>query len=156
MFDNEHSTSSFYGRRPTTTENQLSPVVSPQHQCWQPGQRLPIATSPPRLMSQPPQYSYSAEGHHTRNLRMVESMVQSLQGTINTGFANVKGRLDRIEDRVAKIEESNELLQTSHSESPLPPPAATTEKGRKRRSPPELQVALCRLFMHYVILLLLL
>ena len=118
----------------------LKAVVSPQHHCWRPGQRLPIATSPPRLMSQGPQYSYSAEGHHSRNLRIVESMVQSLQGTVNTGFANIKGRHDRNEDRVAKIEELNEQLQNPQSENPLPPNATSIERGRKRRSPPELQV----------------
>ena len=128
VFD-EGSTSHFYGRRPAqpNIEDQISPEVSPQHDGWLPGQRLPIDPSPPppRVMPQV-HSSHSAEGHHNRSLRMVESMVQSLQGTINTGFANMKGRLDKLEDRISSIEDKS----ASQSEDPLPPSTSCHERSK--------------------------
>ena len=70
-------------------------------------------------------------------------MLQSMQSCIENNFQDVKGRLNELEDRMAGIEYKQRQFELQHA-SPISSSESASEKGRKRRSPPELQV--CILF----------
>ena len=71
-------------------------------------------------------------------------MLQSMQSSIESGFQDIKGRLTQLEGRMEKMEEKHkqyDLLQVSPTSSTES--SSSGERGRKRRSPPQLQVRNC-------------
>jgi hypothetical protein len=75
--------------------------------------------------------------------RTIEKMLQEMQGSIERNFGRVTERLDRLENKVADIEEKHNRFESLHA---TPPSSASSEspgdndRSRNRRSPPELQV----------------
>lgn len=71
-------------------------------------------------------------------------MLQSMQSSIDSDFQDIKGRLTQLEGRMEKMEEKHKqynLLQVSPTSSTES--SSSGERGRKRRSPPQLQVCNC-------------
>ena len=72
-------------------------------------------------------------------------MLQSMQSSIESGFQDIKGRLTQLEGhRMEKMEEKHkqyDLLQVSPTSSTES--SSSGERGRKRHSPPQLQVRNC-------------
>lgn len=68
------------------------------------------------------------------------SMELNFQGSMELNFDRVTKRLDNLEDRMSGIEEKHTRFEWLHA---TPPSSASSssppERGRNRRSPPELQ-----------------
>ena len=98
---------------------------------WRPGQRLPT-TSAVSNLSQPPDCGWPD----------LQSTVQEMRNSIESNFRDLKCHIAELQGRVASIEDRQKQLEFQHSSSPTSSTSSseTSERGRKRRSPPELQV----------------
>lgn len=126
-----HAPSSFYSRRrDTDIIVPESPVRSNEDVVWQPGQTLPIEQ--PIIEESPGEIGYD-----------VQSMLQSMQYTIETQFDEVKSKLSELEGRVIAMESK----QRDQQSSPASSSAETTPgNGRKKRVVLDLQVIISILY----------
>lgn len=98
---------------------------------WRPGQTLP-ATSAACALSQPADYGQPD----------LQSIIQEMRSSIESNFKDLKCHIAELQGRVAGIEDRQKQLELQHSSPPTSSTSSseTSEKVRKRRSPPELQV----------------
>lgn len=149
----EQNVSSFYSRTRQPFQpvdmNELYVPESPEHPCmqenvaWQPGDMLPISNQ----HASPSQMPYSTTSpNRTSSISQIQSILQSMQSSIETNFRDVKGRLTELEARMTGVEEKQrEVVNNVHVGTPSSSSSeSATEFGRKRRSPPELQVHYCK------------
>lgn len=125
------TTSGFYSRR----EAEGSPEIPRQ---WQPGQTLPIL---PRAISH--HQSQLQDDHPPAEINTVQSLLQTMQHSLESSLRGIEDRLGGLEERMGGIEDKQKEFQCSSStpaSSVGSPLICDNEKGRKRRSPPELQV----------------
>ena len=105
---------------------------TPEHEMyWRPGQTLPT-TSAASTLSRPPGYGQPD----------LQSKIQEMCSSIENNFKDLKCLITELQGRVASIEDRQKQLELQHSSPPTSSPSSseTSERGRKRRSPPELQV----------------
>ena len=143
------NTTSFYSRSRGTLQSRDDIYVpeSPERESvWQPGQTLPLSVSYPQPRTFE-QLNYSADNHLPGSCTLTElhCLIQSMQSSIENNFQDVKGRLNELEDRMASIENKHKEFELQHA-SPVSSSESSTENGRKRRSPPELQVCIILCF----------
>ena len=95
---------------------------SEPEECWRPGQVLPPIhhTTPPQLD--------------------LQSILQDMQNSIESNFKDLKAHLANLDSRVADIEQKQSQLDLPISSATSTPTSSESDAGRKRRSPPELQV----------------
>ena len=125
-------TPTFYSRTSTNSSNVFVPN-SPEHEqrCWGPGETLPHN---PTYTPQPNHYL-----HQQQEEVDLKGLLQGLQSSVESNFKDIKTKLCHLEDRVAKVEEKQGNLVCSPSISSSDSGQCD---GRKRRSPPELQVCI--------------
>ena len=114
--------------------NEVYVPESPVRECWQPGQTLPIT----------PPYRQQHQANDSRSSSLttgndLQTMLQAMQSSIESNFQDIKGRLSQLEDRMEHIEDKHKQCDLLHA-SPVLSSESSNEKGRKQRSPPELQV----------------
>ena len=117
--------------------NEVYVPESPIRECWQPGQTLPI-TPPYRQQHQLEQANDSRSSSLSTG-NDLQTMLHAMQSSTESNFQDIKGRLSQLEDRMEHIEDKHKQYDLLHV-SPASSSESYNEKGRKRRSPPELQV----------------
>ena len=80
---------------------------------WQPGQTLPCC----RLSFSPVLSEACEPSSEAGSLTQIQSMLQSMQNTIDTNFKDVKERLADLEDRMVGEEEKQKLTNQSGTPS---------------------------------------
>lgn len=143
--------SSFYSRTNATRQpfqpvdmNELYVPESPEHAsmqenvAWQPGDMLPISNQHASPSQMP--YSVAASPTQTSSISQIQSILQSMQSSIEANFRDVKGRLTELEARMTGVEEKQREVVNNVGTPSSSSSESATEFGRKRRSPPELQV----------------
>jgi len=117
----EQNSCSFYSH-PTSGEPS-SPEI-PYH--WEAGQVLPI------------RHSQHSSGQQSESVSSLKCMLQSMQASLEKNLNGLQVRLNDLEDRIENIEKKEQCLDSTPGSSSSSD--SQCEKGRKRRSPPELQV----------------
>ena len=100
---------------------------------WLPGQTIPFR------MPNPVQSSAGVDPSPIG----LQTMVQTIQATIDSSLQGVKERLSGLEVRLKNIEENqahHPPINLSPNGSMIESPSSENSYGRRRRSPPELQV----------------
>ena len=113
---------------------------------WQAGDLLPISSQHSSqnkvstlVASSPGQLS---------SISQIQSMLQSMQRSIESNLKDVKERLTEVEARMTGVEEKQKEV-VNNVGTPSSSSKSATEFGRKRRSPPELQVKPFPLSVHF-------
>ena len=98
---------------------------------WRPGQTLPT-TSAATTLSHPPDYEPPD----------LQCIIKEMHSSIDSHFKELKCCIAELQDRVASIEDRQKQLELQHSSPSTSSTSSseTSERGRKRRSPSELQV----------------
>ena len=105
---------------------------TPEHErYWRPGQTLPPTSAASTLNPSP--------GYERPDL---QSVIQEMRSSIESNFKDLKCHITELQRRVANIEDRQKHLELQHSSPPTSSTSSSesSERGRKRRSPPELQV----------------
>ena len=126
--------------------NEMCIPSTPEHlqedDSWQPGDIIPTSASvesgsvPFSAQNQPLQANLMSE---------IRSMFQTMQTSIEKSFDDMKGKLTDLETRISGVEDKQQLAIVNASTPMSSSSESASEFGRKRRSPPELQV---RMSMH--------
>ena len=102
---------------------------------WQPGQSLP--TGP---------LSIASESGTSIEL---QSMLQSMQHTIESNFEEVKGKLVELDGRITSMEEKQLQLEKDYRRPGTSSSSeeSASDRTRKRRTPSELQVSILPIYV---------
>ena len=133
------NTTSFYSRSCGTLQSRddiYVPETPERESVWQPGQTLPLSVPYPQPQTFE-QLNDSADNHLPGSCTLTDlhGLIQSMQSSIENNFQDVKGRLNELEDRLTSIESKHKEFELQHA-SPVSSSERSSEKGRKRRSPP--------------------
>lgn len=132
-----HPPSSFYSRRrDTDIIVPESPIRSYDDATWQPGQILPI-DQPALPIDEQPAFQEPPEAIGFD----FQSMLQTMQRTMETHFDEVKSKLSNLEGRVVAMESKQSQIEKDQQSSPASSSTEVTPgNGRKKRIILDLQV----------------
>ena len=105
---------------------------TPEHErYWRPGQTLPHTSAASTL-------SQSSDCGRPE----LQSIIQEMRSSIESNFEDLKSHITELQGRVASIEDRQKQLDLQHFSPPTSSTSSSesSDRGRKRRSPPELQV----------------
>ena len=129
--------------------NEVFVPESPEHAAdsvmtWQQGETLPTPHQgwSQRQMLSPSATSLENCSQVGFNVGQIQSMLQIMQSSIEANFKDVQGMLTDLEVRITNVEDNHKQLSLNSSTPTSFSFEGVTEFGRKRRSPPELQVCM--------------